>query len=54
MSNQLYPSDQSDREWQYIKLLVPTAKPGGRRRCTEMRRVVDAIFYVTRTGCPWR
>jgi putative transposase len=44
MSNQLYPSDQSDREWQYIKLLVPTAKPGGRRRCTEMRRVVDAIF----------
>jgi putative transposase len=54
MSNQLYPSDLTDREWQYIKPLIPAAKPGGRSRHTDMRLTINAIFYVTRTGCPWR
>lgn len=54
MSYQLYPSDLSDREWESIKLLIPAAKPGGRRRATDMRLIVSAIFYLTRTGCPWR
>ena len=54
MSYQLYPSDLSDREWEYLKPLIPAAKPGGRDRQTDMRLTVNAIFYVTRTGCPWR
>ena len=28
--------------------------PGGRPRKTEMRDVVDGVFYITRTGCQWR
>ncbi len=28
--------------------------PGGRPRKTHLRDVVDAIFYVLRTGCQWR
>ena len=54
MSNQLYPSDLTDREWEYIKDLIPPAKPGGRERTTDMRLTMNAIFYLDRTGCQWR
>src|SRR5215468_6462802 len=54
MSYQLYPSDMTDREWEYIKDMIPAAKPGGRKRLTDMRRTLNAIFYLTRTGCAWR
>jgi putative transposase len=54
MSYQLYPSDLTDREWQYIKPLIPPAKPGGRSRNTDMRLTLNAIFYITRTGSAWR
>ena len=54
MNYQIFPSDQTDREWEYIKPLVPDAKLGGRSRTTDMRLVLNAIFYVDRTGCQWR
>ena len=54
MSNQLYPSDVTDREWEIIAPLVPVAKTGGRRRATDMRQVLDGIFYVDRGGIAWR
>lgn len=54
MSYQLYPSDLADREWNLIKRLIPQAKPGGRRRSTDMRLVLNAIFCLDRTGCAWR
>jgi putative transposase len=54
MSYQLYPSDLTDREWDYIKPLIPPAKPGGRHRVTDMRLTLNALFYLTRTGCAWR
>lgn len=54
MPRRPYPSDLSDAEWAMLEPLVPTAKPGG-RPCTHPRReIVDAIFYVLRTGCQWR
>jgi putative transposase len=28
--------------------------PGGRPRTTDLRDVVDAIFYILRSGCQWR
>ena len=49
-----YPSDMTDREWTRLEPLIPPAKPGGRPRQTNMREAVNAIFYVLRTGCPWR
>lgn len=49
-----YPSDLSDTEWRIINPLLPAAKPGGRPRTTELRSVVNAIFYVLRSGCAWR
>src|SRR5437667_4653788 len=52
--NQLYPSDLTDRQWDCIKELIPAAKPGGHPRTLEMRSVVNAILYLTVTGCQWR
>jgi transposase len=48
-----YPSDLSEIEWLLIAPLIPPAKPGGRPRDTEMRAVLNGIFYVLRTGCGW-
>jgi putative transposase len=54
MRNQLYPCDMTDREWEYIKHMIPPAKFGGRYRVTDMRKTLNAIFYITRTGSAWR
>ena len=50
MSYQLCPSDLTDREWGYIKRLIPAAKSGGRKGQTDMRLTINAIFYINRTG----
>lgn len=49
-----YPSDMTDGEWARLEPLIPAAKPGGRPRTTNMREAINAIFYLLRTGCPWR
>lgn len=49
-----YPSNLTERQWKFISNLIPQASPLGRPRTTEMRSVVNAIFYLTRTGCAWR
>ena len=49
-----YPSDLGDTEWQIIRRMLPAAKPGGRPRATDLRAVVNAIFYLLRSGCAWR
>ncbi len=54
VSPQRYPSDLPDQEWAIVEPLIPPAKPGGRPRSVDMREVLNAIFYVDRTGCQWR
>ena len=54
MERKPYPSDLSDAEWQIIKPLIPPAKPGGRPRKTDIREVLNGIFYELRSGCAWR
>src|SRR3954453_16599144 len=34
--------------------MLPPARKGGRRRTKNLRAVLDAIFYLLRTGCQWR
>src|SRR6202021_3598127 len=48
------PSDLTDAQWERLEPLIPAAKPGGRARKTYMRAAMNAIFYLLRTGCPWR
>ena len=37
-----------------LEAVVPAVKPGGRPAKHDRRAIVDAIFYVNRTGCSWR
>jgi len=48
-----YPSDLTNEQWEILRPLIPSAKHGGRPRKTDMRAVVNAIFYLLRTGCQW-
>jgi transposase len=52
--SQSYPSDLSSEQWAILEPLIPPAKPGGRPRSVDMHEVINAIFYVDRTGCQWR
>jgi putative transposase len=54
MRKRSYPSDISDEEWDILEPLLPVEKPGGRPRKTSLREVVNAIWYVLRSGCQWR
>lgn len=54
MKTKRYPTDMTDRQWEYIKDLIPDAKPGGCPRTLDMRQVVNAIFYVLVGGIGWR
>ena len=42
----------SDYEWTAIKPMLPN-KPRGVRRVND-RRVLNGIFWVLRSGAPWR
>src|SRR5437764_9665066 len=53
-TNHIYPTDLTDAQWNCIKELIPAAKPGGRPRTLCMRTVINAILYLTVTGCQWR
>jgi putative transposase len=48
-----YPTDLTDEQWAFIEPLLPLAKPGGRPRTTDLRAVVNALFYQARTGVQW-
>jgi len=54
MNRQPYPTDLTNAEWAIAEPLIPPAKPGGRKRTTDMREVLNAIFYLLRAGCAWR
>ena len=48
-----YPTDLCDAEWTILEPLLPLPKSRGRRRA-DLRAVVNAIRYVTRSGAQWR
>ncbi len=49
-----YLTDLTDAEWECIEGLLPTAESQGRPRLHSLREILDAIFYVVRSGCAWR
>ena len=53
-SRQAYPTDLNDTEWQEILPYLPEDKPTGRPREHSLREILNAIFYITRSGCSWR
>jgi putative transposase len=54
MSRKHYPTDLTDAQWANIAHLIPAPKPGGRPAKYERRDLLDAVFYLLRSGCSWR
>jgi transposase len=50
----LYPCDLTDAEWAHLAPLLPEPARRGRPRRWALRLLVNAIFYLLRTGCAWR
>lgn len=49
-----YPSDLTDVEWAVLEPLVSPATRRGRPRRHPLRHILNAIFYLVRSGCAWR
>src|SRR5918912_3402523 len=52
-----YPTDLTDAQWALLEPLLPPpkrAQGAGRPRSFSLRRVINALLYLERTGCQWR
>jgi putative transposase len=49
-----YQSDLSDEEWSFLEPLMPLTAATGRPRMHTTREILNAIFYIVRSGCAWR
>jgi putative transposase len=56
MATQTYLTDLTDAEWELLHppLLPDAVSHRGRPRRHSVRTILNAIFYVLRTGCAWR
>src|SRR5215204_4382431 len=56
MRRSKYPTDLSDAEWACLKPHLPVPKkPGrGRPKVHSPRKILNAVFYLLKSGCPWR
>jgi putative transposase len=54
MESTKYPTDLSDDEWLCVRPHLPEPAPQGRPRLHGLRAILDAVFYVLKSGCPWR
>jgi transposase len=49
-----YPTDLTDAEWRLVEPLLPRTRAFGRPRKYRKREILNALFYVVRSGCSWR
>ncbi len=51
-----YQTDLSDAEWACLQAHLPATIPKttGRPRLHHTREILDAVFYIVRSGCAWR
>src|SRR5919109_1410005 len=54
MNRQPYATDITDAEWRYLQPYMPYPKAGGRPPRHSIRELLNAIFYILRSGCAWR
>ena len=54
MASKRYPTDLSNAEWSLLESHLPAPKRRGRPRVHSPREVLNAVFYVLKTGCQWR
>jgi putative transposase len=53
-SQQAYPTDLNDTEWEQIAPYLPKPKKTGRPQRHAWRAILNGIFYVVKNGCVWR
>ena len=49
-----YFTDLADAEWECLSSRVPAPNKRERPRIHRSRLILDTIFYILRSGCPWR
>jgi len=49
-----YSTDLTDAEWERLQLHVPPTNKRGRPKIHSSREILNAVFYVLKSGCPWR
>ena len=49
-----YPSDLKEKEWSLIKQYFEQKNTIGRPLKHNHRTIINAIFYITKSGCQWR
>src|ERR671911_680378 len=49
-----YPTDLTDAEWSCLEPYLPAPRATGRPRVYPLREIINAIFYMVRSGCSWR
>ena len=54
MNRPAYPSDLTDAQWALLAPLLPPPCPTGRKRTIDRRELLNALFYLDKTGCQWR
>ena len=56
MRRSKYSTDLSDAEWAYFKPYLTASKKRGRGRpkVHSPRKILNAVFYLLKSGCPWR
>ena len=54
MKRKPYQTDLSNAEWSLIEPHMPQPVKLGRPRTHSQREIMNAIFYILRTGCQWR
>jgi putative transposase len=53
LTRKSHRSDLSDAQWAILEPLLPPPVPAGAPRTTDLREVLNAIFYVLTSGCAW-
>lgn len=53
MKNAIYDTCLTDAQWAFLKPMLPKPAKLGRPPI-DRRRIVDAVLYVVKCGCPWR
>jgi putative transposase len=56
MRRSKYPTDLSDADWAHLKPCLPasTKRGRGRPKIHSPRKILNAVFYLLKSGCPWR
>ena len=49
-----YETDVTEEQWEKVRPALARNGTWGRPREVDLRAVVNAIFYLVRTGCQWR